>query len=122
MPLALIGGLVVLLLAFVAAGLLATLIVKLTTTVGQYITKKIREWKKKITVISMKRVIQEMVDKQKEEMEKHTITENDFITCEVDEAGKVNENSLNILQEKQPDPKIHDLMEKHDGVLLVCPV
>lgn len=121
MLLQLIGGLVMVLLALAAAGLLVSLIVKLTTTVGQYITKKIWECKNKVAVVLIKHVLKKMTDKQKGELEKHKVTMNDLITCEVDEAGNVNEESVNILQEKQPDPKVHDLMEEHDGVLLVCP-
>lgn len=63
--LAAIGAVAVALLALAALGLLLTLFVKLTTTVGQYIVKKVRESRIGHALASMRECIKAMREEAK---------------------------------------------------------
>lgn len=122
--LAVIGAIAAVLLALVAAGLLVSLIVKLTTTVGKYIMEKIRKCKKKAAVAGMGRIIDE-INKQANERQregiKQQLSAEDILSWMEDENGKVDEDSIDIIKEEQVDQKTRDLLKAHDDFFIIAP-
>lgn len=123
--LAVIGTIAAILLALVAAGLLGLLIVKLTTTVGKYIMAKIKEWKRKIAVSGMGKILnavnKEANDENTQSL-KNALSPEDILIWASDENGKVVDDSIGIIREKQVDQKIRDLLNTHDDFFTVDPI
>lgn len=113
------------LLAIIAAGLLATIIVKLVTTVGQYIIDKVRKWKQKIATIRLKKILDEInrvaTAKERARVE-HELSPEDVMLWMNDENDNVIEDSIEIIKKEQVDNKTRKILDDHDGLIYIDPL
>lgn len=116
------------LLALFAAGLLFTLVVKLTTSVGRFIIKRINDFKKKVAMIRLKK----MIDAMKREAQNEKDTENaNKMLAELgsesiaswleDENSEVIEDSIVLIKGEQVDKKTRSILDDNNGSFVISP-
>lgn len=112
------------LLALLAAGLIATLFVKLTTTVGRYIMMKVRENRRKRALTTMKGIITEMNNEAKNDQRnkiKHELNDDDLLMWEQDDNEEVIEETIELIHADQVDAKTRNILKAHDDLVYITP-
>lgn len=113
------------LLAIIAAGLLATIIVRLRTTIGRYIIDKVRTWRKRIAAMILQKTLDDInrkVSKDKRSTIQHQLSPRDVAIWESDIKGNVIEESIEIIKEDQVDNKARQILNDHDGLIFIDPL
>lgn len=120
------------LLALFVTGLIFTVIVKITTTVGRYVLRLYRELQRRIALARMKNLIDAMKKQQEKEGKqanndklnkmKEELGEEGLTLWAEDENGDVIEDSIEIIRGEQVDLKTKKIMDENDGYITIAPM
>ena len=116
------------LLALFTTGLLFTLVVNLTTSVGRFIIKKLKE--RRHTIVSMR--MRELLETVMREKQNETDTENAnkmikelgpeaIAIWEQDEDTSIREDSIVIVKSEQVDEKTRRMLDDNNGAFVISP-
>ena len=116
------------LLALFVGGLIFTLVVKLTVSVGKYISEKVKEQKKRTSASRMKELIAAMKreyqnEKQTEDANQmvHELGEEAVALWSEDDNGNVLEETIELIKGDQVDEKTKRIMDRYNGFVTIAP-
>ena len=116
------------LLALFGGGLIFTLVVKLTVSVGKYISEKVKEQKKRTSASRMKELIAAMKreyqnEKQTEDANQmvHELGEEAVALWSEDDNGNVLEETIELIKGDQVDEKTKRIMDRYNGFVTIAP-
>lgn len=116
------------LLALFISGLIFTLVVKLTESVGKYLSKKVKEWKRRIAASRLKELLDAMYrdnqNKKQTEDAQEMVRElgaDALAYWAEDDNGNVLEETIGIIEEEQVDEKTKKIMDKYNGLVTIAP-
>lgn len=119
-----LGMIGAILLGLFLSGIIFTFVVKLTTTVGAYLKKKIREHRRSIGATRFKELIQSFkAQKEKEAAENmmHELGEDALALWFEDETGEIPEDSIEIITGADVDTRTKKIFDMHDGYIEIKP-
>ena len=108
------------LLALFVGGLIFTLVVKLTVSVGKYISEKVKEQKKRTSASRMKELIAAMKREYQNEMV-HELGEEAVALWSEDDNGNVLEETIELIKGDQVDEKTKRIMDRYNGFVTIAP-
>lgn len=121
------GAIILYLLACFGIGILAGLIIQVLKLTMRFIIQRIREKKKSVILEKGRRVLTEVMEKQKEqadsvdmgELEK-IFGEQDLVEAELTQDGHVDPESLRILHSEGMDEQLRTFMDQHNGLAKIA--
>lgn len=116
------------LIALFVSGLIFSLVVKLTVSVGRYIKEKMNKLKRRIAVSRMREILEELTrNKKNEEQNKNAdemsaeLGEDALVVWAQDENQEVIEDSIEVIEGNRVDNKTREIMDKYNGYVTISP-